>query len=114
MCDKKCNIDGGCPFAQSEESETIQNYGCLPTSFEILAMRIYKGKTWACHSDVNKPCKGGLDALKRYGYDNTIVRPLVKEEDLTIGIFCFEGDSVERLTARIAKVQREEITKKFG
>lgn len=84
MCNStKCNIDGGCPFADSEESEIIQNYGCLPTPHEIVNMAVNHGRKWACHSNPSKPCKGAMKYIK----DNNIKvsyitnAPLVTEKD---------------------------------
>lgn len=83
MCDKNCSTTS-CPFAFTDESETIQNYGCLPTPFEIVTMRVLKGKTWACHSNPSKPCVGGLKAVREFGYDNKIIDiKLVTEENIT-------------------------------
>ena len=83
MCRKECSTTS-CPFAFTDESETIQNYGCLPTSMQIIAMRVLQGKTWACHSDNTKPCLGGLKYLNKFGYDNSIIDPvLITEENFT-------------------------------
>lgn len=76
----KCQ-DDGCPFACTEYSEQIQNYGCLPTPLQIINMRVNYDKTWACHSDNTKPCVGALNRLKELGYENKPIYPLVTESD---------------------------------
>lgn len=83
MCTtKECSTVGGCPFSFTEESETIQNYGCLPSPIEILSMRIDSNKTWACHSNPSKPCLGAINKLNELEYESKVIDPnLVTEDD---------------------------------
>lgn len=70
MCKHGCS---GCPFNFfSKESEQAQNYGCLPTPYEI--KRIYEelDGVWGCHEtskeDGNlKPCIGFVNWMKKNG-----------------------------------------------
>jgi len=59
MC---CNA---CPFAMTDESEIVQNYGCLPTPWDIIQLKKQTGANWACHcSTVEKGlklCKGFVE-----------------------------------------------------
>jgi len=71
-CTKECSMTS-CPFAYTDESEMAQNYGCLPSGFEIINMRVKHGKTWACHSDDTKPCIGGIQALKEKGLEYKVI-----------------------------------------
>ncbi len=75
MCTKDCSTTS-CPFAYTDESEKIQNYGCLPTPREIINMKVLHGKTWACHSDPTKPCIG---AIKRFEEVGLIAKTTDKE-----------------------------------
>ncbi|WP_415913300.1 hypothetical protein [Neptuniibacter sp. QD37_11] len=67
-----CSTEG-CPFAGTEESEHIQGYGCLPSSYEIAIMRIKHGKTWACHSNPDTPCVGAIRNLKANGHPYKVI-----------------------------------------
>ncbi|AZV43637.1 hypothetical protein BAOM_3028 [Peribacillus asahii] len=53
-----------CPFAFTDASEEVQNYGCLPTPYDIIQMKRKTGHNWACHSNEKKICKGFVDHVK--------------------------------------------------
>lgn len=47
-----------CPFAYTDESEQIQNYGCLPTPHDIIQMKRESGHNWSCHANDQIVCQG--------------------------------------------------------
>jgi hypothetical protein len=57
-----------CPFndGNTEAASIVQNYGCLPTKFEILRMKDNENKEWRCHDDLSLIC-GGLAAEREVG-----------------------------------------------
>lgn len=59
----------GCPFETTESSEQAQNYGCLPTPGEIIAMKRESGHNWACHDDASRVCAGLCHDAKRHNLD---------------------------------------------
>ncbi len=85
-----CNhkTDSACPFAYTAESETVQNYGCLPTPGEIRIMRVEHGKTWACHEHPEKPCKGAIADLKERGLPYKVIDKALVTEKSDWAAFC--------------------------
>lgn len=58
-----------CPFAFTDASEEVQNYGCLPTPYEIIQMKRKSGHNWSCHSNEKKICRGfvtHVEEAKKY------------------------------------------------
>ena len=76
-----CSTRGTCPFSNTPESDMAQGYGCLPTQFDITEMRVNHGRTWACHSDESKPCKGALKDMRERGIECTVIDPKLVTED---------------------------------
>jgi hypothetical protein len=97
-----------CPFAYTEESEMVQNYGCLPSPIEILNMSVNYGKTWACHSNHTKPCIGGLKRLKELGYDTSNKQLITENDNWSFPIDDkFYKEITERDNNRLKKIYHE-------
>lgn len=88
MCTKECSTVGGCPFSFTDESEQIQNYGCLPTPYQILEMKWKHGKTWACHSEPTKPCLGAINFFKERGLIAKLTDNGLLTEDSDWHLYC--------------------------
>lgn len=89
-----------CPFAYSDESEKIQNYGCIPTPIDIINMRVNHNKTWACHSNTSKPCAGAIKMLKQYDIEYKPIYPLITESDNWEKYSSKEGDSISDIIGK--------------
>ncbi len=71
----------GCPFNYfSDESEKIQNYGCLPDSNQITNMYKNNEGHWKCHSAKRK-CGGLSEVLKQLDLPKMNDKLLVTEEN---------------------------------
>lgn len=105
MCRKHCSTEGACPFAFSEESEIVQNYGCLPTPMQIMQMRVQHGKTWACHGEPTKPCLGALRFMKQKQIDCTVIDNELVTEDSDWHLLCDENkEAYEWLDKKIKQL----------
>lgn len=58
-----------CPFAFTDESEYVQNLGCLPEPFELVEMKRKTGHNWSCHEEPRKLCGGFARHIKEYHKD---------------------------------------------
>ena len=65
-CNSNCTA---CPFSTSEEAEQTQNWGCLPSPFEILEMKRTADKNWPCHEDETRICAGFVSRCRELGLD---------------------------------------------
>jgi hypothetical protein len=65
-----------CPFAMTEQSESIQNLGCLPTPYEAMQIMRGEGKNWCCHEDETKPCAGQVSYCREEGISYDKAAPL--------------------------------------
>lgn len=58
-----------CPFAFTEASETVQNYGCLPTPQDIMQMKARDNINWECHEHAGRLCAGFAVECAERGID---------------------------------------------
>ena len=81
-----CNTCNGCPCVFTDESEKIQNYGCLPDHNDLVKKYLNNEGIWACHSNPKKPCGGLIQILK----SNSIPMDKNNKLILSIGENCSE------------------------
>lgn len=67
-----------CPFAFTDESEYVQELGCLPSPWDIIKMKRKSDHNWACHSNEKVICSGFVEFVKEY--------PSYKYADLDMGV----------------------------
>ncbi|GAA4878959.1 hypothetical protein GCM10023310_68820 [Paenibacillus vulneris] len=72
-----------CPFAFTDASEEFQNYGCLPSPWDIIQMKRKSGHNWACHENENKLCQGLKDHVQYHQENNCVDR--MRDIDLSRG-----------------------------
>ena len=91
---ENCHQDS-CPFSFTDKSDQICGAGCLPDPWEIIKMRVKHGKTWACHSNTKKPCRGAQEYLKSEGLPYKVIDPKLVTLDDDGGIYSMDdlGDS---------------------
>ncbi len=51
-----------CPFALTDQSEYVQNLGCLPDTHDLIK-ETRAGYVWGCH-ETDKPCAGQAEWFK--------------------------------------------------
>lgn len=56
-----------CPFAFTDASEEVQNYGCLPEPRDIIRMKRESGHNWGCHYTDDVKCKGFTEHVEWMG-----------------------------------------------
>lgn len=89
-----------CPFSYNDDADQAQNYGCLPTRYDIIEMKEKSGHNWACHSDETVLCGG-------------FARHLVEERlDLDVkvgGLISYEDWAQEGEMTAIVKAFKKQI-----
>lgn len=62
-----------CPFRGGDD------YGCLPSAYEIRKWHFETGKSWACHSEPHLPCAGHILDCVENGRTIDMSKPLITE-----------------------------------
>lgn len=96
MC-KECKL---CPFAFTDASEEAQNFGCLPSPYDIIQMKRETGHNWGCHSVEGRVCAGFVNFISE---ERT---PRYTDIDTSKGgIISYDTWDREGLEAAIAKAE---------
>ncbi len=63
--EEKSRACKACPFRDGETTEATQaqNYGCLPSSCEMIQAAKNRGLALSCHDDCTTACKGLVEAV---------------------------------------------------
>lgn len=110
---RSCCTKCACPFAYSEKSEQVQNYGCLPTSFDIVVMKVKYNKTWACHSNPDKPCLGSLLFLKDHGFKYKPESELITEDSDWYKYTEANEDEVKEIRTQIQEIKFNKLKDRY-
>ena len=87
-----------------------QNYGCLPSPIDTVYMRVKHGKTWACHSNQDKPCLGTLNRLKELGHDNKVIDKELLIEQSPWNLYCkLPEDSYDIINTPYKKLKGHDV-----
>lgn len=78
MCENK--MCSGCPFGFSEESDYVNNLGCLPSPREILQLK-KNNVDWQCHSEPHV-CQGLVETLTGDSEEGRLNRKFYQVEKL--------------------------------
>lgn len=112
-CKNPCE---GCPWAFTEKSEMIQNYGCLPEPMDTIVMRVSYGKTWSCHENTKKPCVGTLNELRSLDLDARVLdRELINEGSDFLSGFAHDRDEGLHTNVResLLKLSQQKVIEKY-
>lgn len=98
-----------CPFAFTDASEEVQNYGCLPTPYDVIQMKRESGHNWACHSceeDNLHICKGFIEHVK-WMNENGSVDKLTDIDTSTGGLISYDVWYREGKEAAVKKANNQ-------
>jgi hypothetical protein len=77
-----------CPFSSNDKAEQVQNWGCLPTPYDIIKMKEKSGHNWSCHSDATVLCGG----FARYVTENRPDLDIKQGNLISYEVWYLEGE----------------------